>query len=68
MQKIKDEALYEHIISPKVKKCEKEEEIYKAAEALENIYGRGKVVVEDNLSTKGIFILLFRRVFLVYDG
>lgn len=57
LQKIKDEALHEHI-SQKVKACEKEEEIYKAAEALENIYGRGRVVVEDDLSTKGIFVIL----------
>lgn len=57
-QKVKDEALYEQIVSHKVKQSQKEEETCKAARALENIYGRGRVVIEDELPAKGFFFSL----------
>lgn len=41
----------------KANQFEKEEEIYKASEMLEEKYGRGHVVIKDDFSSTGRYLL-----------
>ncbi|KAG8200970.1 hypothetical protein JTE90_021434 [Oedothorax gibbosus] len=52
--KIKDEDTYEDIMRYKANQFEKEEEIYKASEMLEEKYGRGHVVIKDDFSSTDV--------------
>lgn len=57
-QKSKNESTYEHLVSLKLEKAEKDAKIAEAAFHMELLYGRGRVTVIDDYQT-GMFYLTY---------